>query len=587
MTPTLSNSLKAQIEPHPLSRQTTVCKPGKNETAAGSWKGKSWDCVRGIPNPFHYLWKYGPVAVGTGLLLLARGCSAQFNHQSRCVNPVRYNAQQDSSKLENCWQRLYKHHEDARILFLESARVHEAVLDDVTPAEVNILRITPQFSMTLEKPQQVNLKDITLVEGILYNNTPYTIHGLYVEDQSIQYMDFAKPVDAYTAVHLGCEFQHHRLIDMTILGNNPYDMAPDLLCEHPEARAVRANERGWFESMQIYQHYWANSPEALCEIDMEAAEIGWSREYPERSQVGPDHYSVLNHPVSGVTTKLLIDPTLTTGTFSQHPSLRMTKSAKDSSFILRINPELPEHSCFQAEQFRQVAKLLVPSHNSQHMLNNGFQFSYSMWLDDLFAYPISRLFPEHPGECYTPANLVITTDRLGGTVYRFDLHSAEAVSDLRMRLLSYQVVSAKVVLSERKDIVFLTFDEIPEDDVHVSFYSRESNQMASVTLSEFTSVVEGKEAVSRLKDPHVLDDLLMRDLNITIKTDDDAWLPEFVLPDPSPKRVVQFRSRASWRSFILHRGSVVDLDRNSAVDCQSNFDTQNWRCLSSALPVNV
>ena len=586
MTPTLSNSPKTPIEQYSLSRQATVCEPSENRTASGSWKGKSWDCVRGIPNPFHYLWKYGPVAVGTGLLLLARGCSAQLNHQSRCLDPVRYNAQQQSSKLESC-QRLYQDPEGARMLFLESARVHEAVLDDVIPAGVDIRRVTPLFSMTLEKPQLVNLKDMTLVEGVLYNNSPYTIQGLYIEGPSIKYLDFAKPVGAYTAVHLGCEFQHHRLVDMTILGHNPYDIAPDLLSEHPEARAVSASERGWVERMQIYQNHWSNSPKTLCEIDEEAAEIAWSREYPERSQAGPDHYSVHNHPVSGVTTRLLIDPTLTTGIFSQHPSLRLTKSTKDSSSILRINPEVLEHSCLQAEQVRRVAKLLVPSHNSQSMLNNGLQFSYVMRLDDLLTYPISRVFPECPGERYTPANLVITTDRLGGTVYRFDLHSAEAVSDLRMRLLSYQVVSAKVVLTERKDIVFLTFDEIPEEDVHVSFYSRESNQMASVTLSEFTSVVEGKEAISRLGDPHVLNDMLMRDFNITIKTDDDAWLPEFVLPDPSPKRVVRFRSRASRKSFILHGSSVADLHRNWAVDCQSNVDTQNWRCLSSALPDNV
>ena len=586
MIPTLSNSPKAQIEPHPLSRQTTVCKPGKNETAAGSWKGKSWDCVRGIPNPFHYLWKYGPVAVGTGLLLLARGCSAQFNHQSSCVNPVRYNAQLESSKLER--QRLFQDPEGARILFLESARVHEAVLDDATPAGVNIRRVTPKFSMTLEKPQLINLKGMSLVEGVLYNNSPYTIHGLYVEDQSIQYLDFTKPVDAYTAVHLGCEFQHHRLVDMTILGNNPYDVAPDVLCEHPEARAVRASERRWIEHMQIYQHYWANSPEAICEMDKDAAEIAWNRAYPERSQVssGPDHYSVYNHPVSGVTTKLMIDPTLTTGIFSQHPSLRMTKSAEDSSLILRINPELLEHSFMQPEKVRRAVKLLVHSHNSQRMLNNGLQFSYGIQLDDLFTNPISGLFPDYPGDCYTPANLVITTNRLGGTVYRFDLHSAQSVSDLRMRLLSYQVVSAKVVLTERKDIVFLTFEEIPEEDVHVSFYSRESNQMASVILSEFTSVVEGKEAVSRLEDPRVLEDMLMRDFNITIKTNDDAWLREFVLPDPSPKRVVRFRSQATRRSYIHHGSSVADLHRNWAVDCQSNDDTQNWRCLSSALPDN-
>ena len=578
MTPTLSNSPKTQIEQYSLSRQATVCEHSENQTTSGSWKGKSWDRVRGIPNPFHYLWKYGPVAVGTGLLLLARGCSAQLSHQSRCVDPVRYNSQQQSSRLENS-QRLYPDPEGARMLFLESARIHEAVLDDVTPAEVDIRRVTPTFSMTLEKPQLVNLKDMTLVEGVLYNNSPYTICGLYVEGQSIEYLDFAKAVDAYTAVQLGCEFQHHRLVDMTILGHNPYDVAPDLLSEHPGARAVSASERRWVESMLIYQGHWANSPGALCEIEEETAEIAWSREYPERSQAGPDHYSVYNHPVSGVTTRLLIDPTLTTGIFSQHPSLRLTKSAKDSSSILRINPEVLEQSCFQAGQVRRVAKLLVPSHNSQSMLNNGLQFSYVMRLDDLFAYPISRLFPECPGEHYTPANLVITTDRLGGTVYRFDLHSAEPVSDLRMRLLSYQVVSAKVVLTERKDIVFLTFDEIPEDDVHVSFYSRESKQMASLTLSEFTSVVEGKEAVSRLEVPDVLDDLLMRDLNITIKTDDDAWLPEFVLPDPSRiRRVIRFRSQAEKASYIHHGSAVTYLYKDSAVDCTSNDDTRNWRC---------
>ena len=480
--------------------------------------------------------------------------------------------------LERAWQQVDQQpEENVRTLFLESDKVYEVALDGVTPAKVNIRSITPTFLTDIEKPRVVNLKDMTLVDGIFYNKTPYTVHGLYVESHSVTYLNFARPVQGYTAVHLGCEFRRHQIVDMTALGNNPYDLAPDSLNDHPEARAVNAEERRWVERMQIYQHHWANSPGTLCEIDKRATR---SREYPSHSQTpcGLDHNSVDKHPISGITTKLLIDPTLTSGMFSEQPTIEMSQSFINYSFSLRVNPQLvAECATMDPGKVRWAAKQLVHSYRSQYWLSYGLHLPPGICQRPTDSF--IPVFPDYPGNCYTPANLVISTNRLGGIVYRFELHSADTVSDFRMRLLSCQVLSARVLLSDRH-LVYLAFVQVPKKDVHVSFYSKESDQMASITLSEFTSVLEGEKAITPLGNPNVLADMLTKDLEITIKTDNNAWLSEFHLPDPSPNRLVRFMSQSDRPSVIHHDNTLHYLHKNWSVACSSNATL--WKCSSTA-----
>ena len=577
MNPSSPVSSNVQAARLTLSQQTSTGRPSEKSVTSGTWKDRSWNCVRGIPNPFHYLWKYGPLAIGTGLLLMARTCSAQVNNQAPCLNPVRYNPQQEPSMLERAWQHVDQDpEENLRTLFLESDNVYEAALDGVIPDKVNVRTITPTFLMDIDKPRVVNLKGMTLVDGIFYNKTPYTVDGLYVESDFVTYLNFARPVEGYTAVHLGCEFRKHQIVDMTTLGNNPYDLAPDSLNNHPEARAVNADERRWVERMQIYQHHWANSPGTLCEIDKRTIR---SREHPLHAQApcGLNHHSVGKHPISGVTTKLLIDPTLASGRFSEYPTIKMSQNFTNYSFSLRVNPRLvAERASIEPGKVRWAAKQLVHSYRSQYLLSYGLNLS-----PDICQRPTDSLtpvFPDFPGNRYTPANLVVSTNRLGGVVYRFELHSADTVSDFRMRLLSCQELSARILLSDRHH-VYLAFDQVPRKDVHVSFYSKESDQMASTTLSEFTSVLEGAEAVTPLGNPDVLADMLTKDLEITVKTDNDAWLSEFHLPDPSPNRVVRFISQADQPSVIHHDNTLHHLHKNWSVACSSNATM--WTCSST------
>ena len=211
----------------------------------------------------------------------------------------------------------------------------------------------------------------------------------------------------------------------------------------------------------------------------------------------------------------------------------------------------------------------------------GFHLSSDVCQADRCKGSAARAFADHSG-VYTPANLVVIPHRLGGAVYRFELKSAGTVTDLRMRLLSYKVLSARILLSNR-DTVYLAFDEIPKDDVHVSFYSKESTQMASVILSEFTTVVEGKEAVSRLANRTVLADMLTKELEITIKTDNDAWLSDFYLPDSSPNRLVRFSSMTDRRSAIHFNGVEYYLYDYWRVECSSSPASQ-WKCVHFGWP---
>ena len=577
MNPTSPVSSNVQAAQLTLSQQTSAGRPREKPVTSATWKDKSLNCVRGIPNPFHYLWKYGPLAIGTGLLLMARACSAQVNNQVPCLKPVRYNPQLEPSSLERVWQQVVQDpEENVRTLFLTSDNVYEAALDDVIPARVNIRTITPTFLRDIAMPRVVNLKNMTLVNGIFYNKTPYTVDGLYVESDFVTYLNFVRPVQGYTAVHLGCEFRRYRIVDMTTLGDNPYDLAPDSLNNHPEARAVNADERRWVERMQIYQHHWVNSPGTLCEIDKRTIR---SREHPLHAQApcGLNHHSVGKHPISGVTTKLLIDPTLASSMFSQHPTIEMSQSFIDYSFSLRVNPQLiAESASVDPGKVRWAAKQLVHSYHSQYLLSYSLNLSPGICQRPTDSF--TPVFPDFPGNRYTPANLVVSTNRLGGIVYRFELHSTDAVSDFRMRLLSCQELSARILLTDRH-LVYLAFDQVPRKDVHVSFYSKESDQMASTTLSEFTSVLEGEEAVTPLGNPNVLADMLTRDLEIIVKTDNNAWLSEFHLPDPSPNRLVRFMSQADRPSVIHHGDTLHYLHKNWSVDCSSNATL--WQCSST------
>lgn len=587
MTLASSVSPKAQIDWHACSQQPTPGHTSGKLATSVIWKGKSRDYVRSIPNPFHYLWKYGPLAVGTGLLLMARACSAQVNNHVSCMKLIKHDPRCEPMRLERAWQT-DDEPEDVRTLFLNSDKIYEVALDGVKPNRVSSRTITPTFHMDLEKPQVINLKDMSLVDGIFYNKTPYTVHGLYVKNGFVSYLDFARPVKGYTAVNLGGEFARHKIADSVTLGNNLYDLALDSHDDHPEARAVNPTERRWVERMQIYQQYWANSPGTLCKIGEHLTKCAESRAYLPCSPYSPNSQatcglnpaSVMAHPVSGITSKLWIDPGLGTGMNAAHPTVVATRGPDGSSAILRMSPKLIEGIAagIRPQVVRLTAIDYIPNYSSEHQWS-----SHSSYLYDESTGDSSPPFPDYPGDYYTPANFAIDTDRLDHLVYRFTLHSADTVSDLRMRLLSYQVVSARILLTDR-NAVLLAFDEAHREDVHVSFYSRESDQMASVILPKITFVIEGKEAISRLANPNVLADMLTKVLDITIKIDNDAWLPEFNLPTPSPNRVVRFRHQADKPSVFLEGSRVGYLRKDWAVDCEANDN--DWSC-SFTVPESV
>jgi len=518
---------------------------------------------------------------------------------------VRYDPQYAPTNLEKAW-RVHDDHdpEKVRTLFLDSDKVFEVALDGVTPERVSTRTIMPIFLTTLEKPQVISLKDMTLVDGIFYNKTPYTVAGLYVEDLFVSFLDFARPVPEYTAVRLGDEFAQHRIVYSTTLGDNPYDLTPEWLKDHPEARVVNARERHWVERMQMYQHHWANSPRTLCEIDRQAVER-WGDLVCSRAPCSLRGDSVSKHPISGITTKLLVDPSLATGAFSEKPILKLFGDTADSPITshlpnrepirdshrksypdayhprLVMSPALVEDSYgIEPERARWAARELVPNHQNQRGATIFYSPSSTCQADRRKG-SAAEAFSDH-SDVYTPANLAVTTRRLGGAVYRFELKTTDTVTDLRMRLLSYNVLSATVLLSN-KDTVYLALDEIPQENIHVSFYSKESAQMASVTLSEFTSEVEGKEAVSRLANPKALADMLTKELEVTIRIDNDSWLSDFYLPAPSPNRFVRFTSQTDRRSAIHYDDVTYYLYDDWRVECSTSSRATQWKCVHFSL----
>ena len=566
-------------------RQQSVSKPVTarvQQSSTGSWQGKAWNFIKAIPNPCYYLCKYPAWALGLGAAILpgsVRGTAAIAGQRTNCLEFL-------SNDLGVYRNKVSKFTGAQRIVAyaLRRSNLYELPLKETKPLKIPSQSIAPLFIKALKRPSAVDLKNMTITDNIFFNRTPYIIQSVYVQhDDMITRLEFAPAVPKYSAVKIDSKFAGANVFHMTSLGNNYYDFDSDLSRSTPFARAVTEPERDWVERIQMYERYWLNSPGTLCEISQQFDYCDNMDDFLECTD-SPLKLAADTHfaqSVSGVTMQVWVDDDPGVVKPNEQPTLELVNSTRVASYPLRLTPEMLSNGLSDSpEKASMATRNLI----HEYYRNLGFSYQLSLTsqtsLDALFKSKAALEFPDHPGDYYTPANLLVHVRWLGYGKYAFLLFTAEDASDIRLRLLSTQQLKARVmVITAENYKLFLDFKEIPRSHVYLSFYSRESDQMATVVLSQATAVVAGREAVSRLSQPGILARMLAKDNEVIIKTDQDARLSDLFLPeliDTAMKSVV-VESRADHPTTIHHKHGEEYVYKDITTRCMHLAD--GWSCV--------
>lgn len=565
-------------------RQQSVSKPvipKVQPSATGSWKGIAWNFIKAVPNPCYYLCKYPAWALGAAILAgNVRGTAAIAGQRTDCLNFPGNDLGVSGRKIS----RLQTGHHGTVAYTLRRSNLYEVTLKETKPFKIPSQSIAPLFIKTLKRPSAVDLKNMTITNNIFFNRTPYIIQSVYVQhDGMITRLEFAPTVPKYSAVKIDSKFAGANVFHMTSLGNNYYDFDSDLIRSTPFARAVTEPERDWIERIQMYERYWLNSPGTLCEISQQLDYCDYMDDFLECTD-SPLKLAADTHfaqSLSGVTMQVWVDDDPGVVRPNEQPTLELVKSTSVASYPLRLTPKMLSNGLSDSPE-----KVSMATQNLIHEYYHNLGFSYHLdltsqtGLDALFKSKVALEFPDHPGDHYTPANLLVHVSWLGYRKYKFLLFTAEDASDIKLRLLSTQQLKARVmIITTQNHKLFLDFKETPKSHVYLSFYSRESDQMATVVLSQSTAVVAGREAVSRLSQPGILTRMLAKDNEVIIKTDQDARLSDLFLPEliDTARRSVVVESQADHPTTIHHKLGKEYVHKDTTTGCMHLED--GWACV--------
>lgn len=565
-------------------RQQSISKPvipKVQQSATGSWKGKAWNFIKAVPNPCYYLCKYPVWALGAAILAgNVRGTAAVAGKRTDCLKFLGNDLGVSHSKV---WRWQPKDHGTV-VYTLRTSALYEVPLKETKPFKMPSQTIAPLFIKALKRPSAVDLKNMTITGNIFFNRTPYIIQSIYVQhDGMITRLEFAPTVPKYSAVKIDSKFAGANVFHMTPLGNNYYDFDSDLVRSTPSARAVTEPERDWVERIQMYERYWLNSPGTLCEISQQLDYCDYADDFLECTD-SPLKLAADTHfaqSVSGVTMQVWVDDHPGVVKPNEQPTLELVNSTRVASYPLRLTSEILSSGLSDSpEKASMATRNLIHEYYHNLGFSNRLSLTSQTSLDALFKSKAALEFPDHPGDYYTPANLLVYVRWLGYGKYMFLLFTAEDASDIRLRLLSTQQLKARVmVITAENYKLFLDFKETLRSHVYLSFYSRESDQMATVVLSQATAEVSGQEAVSRLSQPGILARMLAKDDEVIIKTNQDARLSDLFLPeliDTAMKSVV-VESQADHPTTIHHKHGEEYVHKDITTRCMHLVN--RWSCV--------
>ncbi|WP_318491087.1 hypothetical protein [Photobacterium leiognathi] len=461
--------------------------------------------------------------------------------------------------------------ETGNITTLKHKGMYQVSLNNTVPQAITPLVATPSNVTANAEPGISDLNAMYIdSDGNFFNNTAYSINGVYVEREGEKiYLGFETAINPYSSALIGDEWANATIIQMTSLGNNKYDL---LNPNPPGTEAKHANEveRDSVERLHMYEKHFVNAPSTLSEITKLVAEKceineGYSecKNYAESAMdYASDMYFAQS--VSGVTSAFWIDTTV--WGLATSPAKEMQKSKINSHQTLWMSPVLMQNM-HSEDQWTAIDAEQAMIHEYYH--NLGFSH-YSGWasyqgIDDLFGDKAYFDYRNSIGNRYVTSNLVVNAEKVNTLEYAFDIDALGDVSDLEMRVLSTQEFNGSVRQTNTNQ-VFLTFDQVPSTDIYVSFYSKESQQMATIALDRFIATVSGQGALSNLH--NVFTDLVAEYNKVMIYTANGAWVRDFHLPAGDEGKVVVFQSHAGWNSHIFYDGHEDVLSYGNRLEYQ-------------------
>ena len=439
-------------------------------------------------------------------------------------------------------------------------------LEDTKPAPITSVPVSVASGSVqlLDLPLISDPSNIKIVRDRIVNNTSHRFKEIFVkiDDGMVYRLEFSAPIPAYASAWLPEEWHGAHVIDMTQLGSNKIYFNTFFENRKEDGRWANFRSRKAIDRVLRYEHYWANAPQTLPSIIKHVekrcgagvavegfAECRDSRK-PMLEYITSMYFT---QSFSGLTTDFIIDAKKE-GASAKVGSKNLVSSKEDLSAQIWMSPRLvglmdsddPQES-IEAEQ----------AFIHEHFHNLGFGHE-SGWpstdgIDDLFAAEAHK-YRIQLGSRYVPSNLVVQVLKINPLTYTLTLHGRGKVSDLRMRLLSTEVVNAQITESGSNKLT-IKFEQVPYTDVYLSFFSLESQQMASVALTGFKASVFGQQA---LDDLHSDFSTLVNDYaRVFVHTSETAWLSDFYLPTTAPEgHSVVFVSRANVVSYLHHISSI-------------------------------
>ena len=444
----------------------------------------------------------------------------------------------------------------------------EVSLKNTKPASIASVPVSvvPGAVQLLDVPLISDPGNIKIVRNRIVNNTSHVLHDVYLkhENGTFYYLQFSVPIPEYASAWLPAEWRGAHVIDMTKLGSNKFTFQSFFKDRNEDGRWANFHSRKNIERVLRYEHYWTNAPETLPSIikhvekrcgagtDVEGfAECRDSRK-PMLEYIANMYFA---QSFSGLTSDFIIDAKKWRHAEAEVGSKNLVSSNEDQSAKIWMSAELVEYmdSNYEPRVSIEVDQALV----HEHFHNLGFDHE-SGWpstdgIDDLFAAEAYK-YRQQLGSRYVPSNLVVDVQKISPLIYTISLHGRGEITDLKMRLLSTKNVNAEVTeLGSNK--LTIKFKKVPYNDIYLSFFSQESQQMASVTLTDFKASVFGRQEVENL--PNNFSKLVNNYGRVFIHTSETAWLSDFELPMIAPEgHTVVFVSRANIVSYIHHTSSI-------------------------------
>ena len=437
---------------------------------------------------------------------------------------------------------------------LKNKGMYNIKLNKTQAKKINSISTNITSITEIDSPAVVDLQNIYIENGTIINNTPYTINSLnFLLEGKVIHIELNYPLSRYSSGYIGSQWDAAQVLHMAALGNNHYDFRG----AEPRGQARFANEeeRSSVERVQMYEKYWLNAPNTLAEIlALVASQCHINSFYSEchnyeKSMMDYTSDMYFSQSVSGQTSTFWIDPTV--WGLAAKPDTERVKSYRSITNNLWMSPVLMSNmlsndatTAIDAEQglVHEYYHNLGFSHNSGWPSSNG--------VDDLFGVKAYKTYRTSLGDEYFTSNLAVTAEKVSDLEFIFNLEALGEANDLNMRILSSQNLTAKVHQSNSNKLI-LKFDEQPSTDVYVSFYSKDSSQMATKVLNNFVGSVSTQLALSNL--PSNFEKLVGKFNRLFIHTADGSWVRDFYLPkNVEEGKVVIFNSSASWNSNVYY-----------------------------------